>query len=71
MLPRRRISAGNKNEAKKTTTGASSSANSLRNLEGTASGPEALSVFQERSTQLTLQAEMMMEGIGLERGAVI
>ena len=70
MLPRRRISARNKNEAKKTTKNRrqSSSANSFRNLGGMPSGPEALSVFKEQSTQQTLQAEMMMEGIGLERG---
>ena len=70
MLPRRRISTGNKNEAKKTKkrTGASSSANSFRNLGGMQSGPEALSVFKERSNRRTLRAQMMMEGIGLERG---
>ena len=40
MLPRRRICTGNKNEAKRRQrTGASSSANSFRNLGGTPSGP--------------------------------
>ena len=34
------------------------------------SGFEALPVFKDRSTRQTLQAEMMMEGIGLERGWV-
>ena len=69
MLPRRRISTGNKDEAKRRQrTGASSSANSFRNLGGMPSGLEALSVFKERSTRRTLRAEMMMEGIGLERG---
>ena len=69
MLPRKRISAGNKNEAKKTTKNRRQlSANSFRNLGGMPSGPEALSVFKEQSTRRTLLVEMMMEGIGLERG---
>ena len=69
LIPKRRITAGNKNEAKRRQrTGTSSSANSFRNLGGMPSRPEALFVFKERSTQQTLRAEMMMEGIGLERG---
>ena len=42
-------------------TGASSSANSFRNLGGMPSGPEALPVFKERSTRRTLRA--LMKGI--------
>ena len=53
MLPRRRISARNKNEAKRRQrTGASSSANSFRNLGGMPSGPEALSVLYSRIMRL-------------------
>ena len=45
----------------------SSTANSFRNLGGMPAGPEVLSIFKERSTRRTFQAEIMMEGIGLER----
>ena len=69
ILPRRRISTGNKNEAKKTTKNRRQFLSKfLQESGGTPSGPEALSVFKERSTRRTLRAEMMMEGIGLERG---
>ena len=64
MLPRRRISTGNKDEAKKTTKNRRQFLSKFLQE----SGPEALSVFKERSTRRTLRAEMMMEGIGLERG---
>ena len=54
MLPRR-ISAGNKNEAKKTTKrGASSSANFFRNLGGMPSGPEALSCIPDENAYCPL-----------------
>ena len=56
MLPRRRISIGNKDEAKKTTK------NRRQFLSRTPSGPEAFSVFKEQSNRRTLRAEMMMEG---------
>ena len=49
-------------------TGANSTANSLRNLGGIPSGPDALFVFREESTLQTLQVEMMVGVIGLERG---
>ena len=69
MLPRRRIKAEIRMRSKRRQrTDASSSANSFRNLGGMPSGPEALSVFKEQSTRRNLRAEMMMEGIGLERG---
>ena len=65
MLPKRRISAGNKNEAKKTTKNRRQFINKFfRNLGGMPSGPEALSVFKGRSTRRTLRVEMMMNGIG-------
>ena len=69
IIPRRRISTGNKDEAKKTTKNRRQFLSKfLQESGGTPSGPEALSVFKERSTRRTLRAEMMMEGIGLERG---
>ena len=51
-------------------TGANSLASSFRYLGGMSSGPETLPVFKERSTQRTLRAEIMMEGIGLVKGRV-
>ena len=51
-------------------TGASSSANSLRNLAGMPSSPGALFILREQRTLQTLHVEMMSDGIGLERGKV-
>ena len=53
MLPRRRISAGNKDEAKKTTKNRRQFLSKFLQESGgvTPSGPEALSVFKEQSTR--------------------
>ena len=61
MLPRRRISTGNKDEAKKTTKNRRQFLSKFLQESGG-------NAFKERSTRRTLRAEMMMEGIGLERG---
>ena len=55
-------------QKKRQRTGAKSSANFFRNLGGKPSGPGALSIFKERSTQQTLRAEIVTEGVGLVRG---
>ena len=69
MLPRRRISAGNMNEGNEMTKNRRQFISKfLQNLGGMPSGPQALSAFKEQSSRQTLRAEMMMEGIGLERG---
>jgi len=49
-------------------TGANSTANSLRNLGGIPSGPEALFVLREDNNLQTLRVETKGEGIRLERG---
>ena len=63
VFPRRRISAGNKNEVKKTTKNRRQFINKFLQK----SGRNAIRAW---STQQTSWAEMMMEGIGLERGWV-
>ena len=68
-LPRRRRSARNTNEGNKMTKNRRQFISKfLQNLGGMPSGPQALSAFKEQSSRQTLRAEMMMEGIGLERG---
>ena len=49
-------------------TGANSTANSLRNLGGIPSGPEALFVLRDDNTLRTLRVEIIGGLIGLERG---
>ena len=49
-------------------TGANSTANSLRNLGGIPSGPDALFVFREESTLRTFLVEIIGGVMGLERG---
>ena len=51
-------------------TGANSTANSLRNLGGIPSGPDALFVLRDDNTLRTLRVEIMGGLIGLERGRV-
>ena len=51
-------------------TGANSTANSLRSLGGTPSGPVALFVLRDDKTLRTLRGEIIMGLIGLERGKV-
>ena len=51
-------------------TGANSSANSLRNLGGIPSGPDALFVLRDDKTLRTLRGEIMGGHIGLDRGLV-
>ena len=51
-------------------TGANSTANSLRNLGGIPSGPDALFVLRDDNTLRTLRVEMIGGLIGLERGKV-
>ena len=69
MLPRFRVGGSFEDEAKKTAKHcANSTANSLRNLGGIPSRPDALFVFREDSTLRTLRVEMMVGVIGLEMG---
>ena len=49
-------------------TGANSTANSLRNLRGIPSGPDALFVLRDDNTLRTSRVEIIREFIGLERG---
>ena len=51
-------------------TGANSTANSLRNLGGIPSGPDALFVLRDDNTLRTLRVEIIGGLIGLERGKV-
>ena len=48
--------------------GANLTANSLRNLRGIPSGPDALSVLRDDNTPCTLRVEIIGGLIGLERG---
>ena len=49
-------------------TGANSSANFFRNLEGMPLGREDLFVSEEQSTQWSFQAEIMMDSTELGKG---